>query len=382
MTRCTTHSNSCRLAQPGGDCVCGCGMANHGMGYVQCAEALRTDSGMRRAEQRTLIQDFNKKSEKAERTLRRLLLDWNVKKERRAARMAHAGGRHQRPGARNASGTTSPMRQAAIHILVIDTVPYLTEEDMMRKMLSDICAAYQDTIEDALASLPSRAKMRLADHWMCSVAAAIVKLIDEIQEGEAELKKETSEAMGQLVAKVAEYYLDDRRTHLGHDPGERDITSKKAENRSRFDLDARVLASIQRRRAPAKNADSERGQTSNLAGDEESEYWLRMVEEHEIRIVVSFIRKLAATQTANILDILASPVDARIKTFKKALQIFTCYICVNAERHQMVWEYCMAPLIAEGLSENLEMILTDSLPVFIASPDWQATEITRLRPSS
>ena len=136
--------------------MCGCGMANHGMGYVQCAEALRTDSGMRRAEQRTLIQDFNKKSEKAERTLRRLLLDWNVKKERRAARMAHAGGRHQRPGARNASGTTSPMRQAAIHILVIDTVPYLTEEDMMRKMLSDICAAYQDTIEDALASLPSR----------------------------------------------------------------------------------------------------------------------------------------------------------------------------------------------------------------------------------
>ena len=226
--------------------MCGCGMANHGMGYVQCAEALRTDSGMRRAEQRTLIQDFNKKSEKAERTLRRLLLDWNVKKERRAARMAHAGGRHQRPGARNASGTTSPMRQAAIHMLVIDTVPYLTEEDMMRKMLSDICAAYQDTIEDALASLPSRAKMRLADHWMCSVAAAIVKLIDEIQEGEAELKKETSEAMGQLVAKVAEYYLDDRRTHLGHDPGERDITSKKAENRSRFDLDARVLASIQR----------------------------------------------------------------------------------------------------------------------------------------
>lgn len=274
------------------------------------------------------------------------------------------------------------MRQAAIHMLVIDTVPYLTEEDMMRKMLSDICATYQDTIEDALASLPSRAKMRLADHWMCSVAAAIVKLIDEIQEGEAELKKETSEAMGQLVAKVAEYYLDDRRTHLGHDPGERDITSKKAENRSRFDLDARVLASIQRRRAPAKNADSERGQTSNLAGDEESEYWLRMVEEYEIRIVVSFIRKLAATQTANILDILASPVDARIKTFKKALQIFTCYICVNAERHQMVWEYCMAPLIAEGLSENLEMILTDSLPVFIASPDWQATEITRLRPSS
>lgn len=107
-----------------------------------------------------------------------------------------------------------------------------------------------------------------------------------------------------------------------------------------------------------------------------------MVEEYEIRIVVSFIRKLAATQTANILNILASPVDARIKTFKKALQIFTCYICVNAERHQMVWEYCMAPLIAEGLSENLEMILTDSLPVFIASPDWQATEITRLRPSS
>lgn len=86
--------------------MCGCGMANHGMGYVQCAEALRTDSGMRRAEQRTLIQDFNKKSEKAERTLRRLLLDWNVKKNvaQREWLMQEAGIRgrvHGMPRARH-----------------------------------------------------------------------------------------------------------------------------------------------------------------------------------------------------------------------------------------------------------------------------------------
>lgn len=189
-------------------------------------------------------------------------------------------------------------------IEVVDKLISLSYGD--RKVVINLRHAFEDAAADIVDNgisgglkLTEPQKIRLSDHFWCDLAASIAKLIDQSQEF---LKNLQQQAIKLLVKDLLQEIQNSRDESYGNGVGTRE-KNRILQTRSYYDQQA--------------------GLSAKLIG----------------MILEAFLTKL--------FDNLTSSVNDQVEQWKLYFQILAILLCKDPQRHPLVWNYCLAPLVGQ-----------------------------------
>ncbi|MBB2954938.1 hypothetical protein FHX77_000318 [Bifidobacterium commune] len=195
------------------------------------------------------------------------------------------------------------------HLRTIEVVDWLIAHPSERAQIEAVNDAFQASAEKAIAGLTEKQKIRFADHFWCDFFASLVQLIDKGQLTINKVQQAVAEGVSNaLITMVFDSIEKSRASSYGNKPG----TINKNRNKT-----------------TRKVADRQSGLTAAV---------LKVVVKD---VLISVFKAYSKSLTSNLA------------IYKKHFQILAILLCPNPQAHKLVWDTCLAPLLAESIANSL-----------------------------
>ena len=324
-------SKSCEYASER-SCRCGCGGSNHGVGgrieWAEILSAMPTKSiDSLENEQIDSLKDEQKDSLATARTR------WNeaktqVEKQQKDYEKSPDRYRDKLPRSDDARWFFEYVRSVDI---VVWLASHTTEREQVKWIageVGDVCVGVLDKFKK---DDPQRKKIscRLGDHFWCDALAALAHAIDEVIKEIDSISEYISEYIADSAWKILK---QERSSSTGYRP--------KSEAKKRGVAETRL--------------------------EKDKEAGLKEVDLEDItkKLFKEIINKTLKEST--------TPIKEKLSELQRCVRTLALLMCPDPYAHRAVWEYCLLPVLKEGIVIQVDKYLENFLDTFKKS--WTLPE--------
>lgn len=327
-------SKSCEYASER-SCRCGCGGSNHGVGgrieWAEILSAMPTKSiDSLENEQIDSLKDEQKDSLATARTR------WSEAKTRVEKQQKDYEESPDRY--RNKFPRSDDARWFFEYVRSVDIVDWLANHTTEREQVKWIAGEVGDVCVGVLGkfrendSLRKEIRYRLGDHFWCDALAALAHAIDEVIKEIDSIIDSISEEFSSYIADLAWKILkQERSSSTGYSPKSE---AKKERAKTRLEKD---------KEAGLKEVD---------------------LEDITKKLLKEIIKKTLKDST--------TPIEEKLGELQRYVRILALLMCPDPYVHRAVWEYCLLPILKEGIVIQVDKYLENFLDTFKKS--WTLPE--------
>lgn len=216
------------------------------------------------------------------------------------------------------------------HIRTVEIVTWLINNPSELQQIEKLYDAFQNAMTNVIKGLTKKQLKRLSDHFWCDFFASLVYLIDQGQITVSRIQKYIA---GQISSTLINTVFNCIKNSRGNSYGNPLATR------------------------PGNRIQDTRKKRDSLEG-----------------LANALLKPIITDALVASFKSYSSPLNIPINSIKVHFQILALLLCPDPESHKLVWDQCLAPLLAAQCAQSLKNILTNKNILIPISDSWDSPQ--------